>query len=87
MSDVSAVDDGELVPGPSAAQFDVWGRFAWLAFAVVLVVAIALTSIPLAILAVVAIIAAFALGARSARVTRRERDLGYSTVFDFPGFA
>ena len=77
----------DVVPGPSAAAFDVWGRLAWLASAVLFVVAAALPSIPVAVVALLGVVAAVVLGLRSSRVTRLERELGYSTVFDFPGFA
>ena len=77
----------DVVPGPSAAAFDVWGRLAWLVAAVLFIVAAALVSIPVAVVALLAVVAAIVLGVRSSRVTRLERELGYSTVFDFPGFA
>ena len=77
----------DVVPGPSAAAFDVWGRLAWLAAAVLFIVAAALPSIPVAVVAFLGVVVAVVLGLRSSRVTRLERVLGYSTVFDFPGFA
>ena len=77
----------DLVPGPTAAALDVWGRLAWLAAAVLFIVAAALQSIPVAVVALVGVVAAVVLGLRSSGVTRLERQLGYSTIFDFPGFA
>ena len=77
----------DVVPGPSAAAFDVWGRLAWLASAVLFIVAAALPSIPVAVVAFLGVVVAVVLGLRSSRVTRLERKLGYSTIFDFPRFA
>ena len=77
----------DVVPGPSAALFDVWSRLAWLVAVVVLILAAALQTLVLAIVGLLAVAAALYLALRSSRVTRLERDLGYSTVFDFPGFA
>lgn len=77
----------DVVPGPSAAVYDVWSRLAWLLAVVVLIIAAALQSLALAIVGLLAVAGALFLALRSSRVTRLERDLGYSTVFDFPGFA
>jgi hypothetical protein len=84
---------GEAAPGPTAAQLDVWGRLAWLA-GLVLVVAAALafgssTGAGLAVggAALVFVVLAIILGLRSSRAARQEKALGYSTLFDFPGFA
>ena len=77
----------DVVPGPSAAVFDVWSRLAWLVAVVVLIAAAGLQSLVLAGAGLLAVAGALFLAIRSSRITRLERDLGYSTVFDFPGFA
>lgn len=78
-----------MVPGRTAAEFDLAGRFAWLAAVVVSLVALVSrspVSIALAVVAVALIAAAILLGVRSSRVARLEKDAGYSTLFDFAGF-
>lgn len=83
----------DVVPGPSAAMFDVWGRVAWLGTVVLIVVWVALAAsgsiavIPVGVLGAAAIVAAIALGVRSSRVLVLEKAAGYSTIFDFAGFA
>ena len=81
------------MPGPTAAQWDVWSRLAWLAGAILIVVWALLASagslalIPVGILTAGAIASAIGLGVRSTRVVRLEKAAGYSTLFDFAGFA
>lgn len=81
------------VPGPTAAQYDVWSRVAWLAVAILIIVWVALAStgslavVPVGVVALAGIASAIGLGVRSARVVRREKAAGYSTLFDFAGFA
>ena len=78
-----------LVPGRTAAEFDVWGRVAWVAALVLGVVALFLAppaSVVLAGLSVAAIVAALLLGLRSSRVVKLEKAAGYSTLFDFAGY-
>jgi len=83
----------ETVPGPTAALLDVWARVAWLAGILLVVVWVVLASVgslavvPVGVLAAAAVVAAIALGVRSSRVLRLEKDAGYSTMFDFAGFA
>ena len=80
------------MPGPTAAQWDVWGRLAWLVGVLLIVVWVALVSagsiavVAVGILAAAAIVSAIALGVRSSRVVRLEKAAGYSTLFDFAGF-
>ena len=80
------------MPGPTAAQWDVWGRLAWLAGVLLIVVWVALVSagsiavVAVGVLAAAAIVAAIWLGVRSSRVVRFENGAGYSTLFDFAGF-
>lgn len=80
------------MPGPTAAQWDVWSRVAWLVGVLLIIVWVALVaagSIALVVVGVVAagaIVAAIALGVRSTRVVRLEKSAGYSTLFDFAGF-
>ena len=80
------------MPGPTAAQWDVWGRLAWLAGVLLIVVWVALFSagsiavVAVGVLAAAAIVAAIWLGVRSSRVVRLEKAAGYSTLFDFAGF-
>jgi hypothetical protein len=74
-------------------MFDVWGRIAWLAAIVLIIVWVVLASVgsiavvPVGVVAVAAIVSAFALGVRSSRVVLLEKAAGYSTLFDFAGFA
>ena len=74
-------------------MYDVWGRVAWLGTVVLIVVWVALAAsgsvavIPVGVLGAAAIVAAIALGVRSSRVLVLEKGLGYSTIFDFEGFA
>lgn len=78
-----------LVPGRTAAELDVAGRVAWVAALVLGVVALFLAppaSLVLAGLSLAAIVTALVLGLRSSRVVKREKDAGYSTVFDFAGY-
>lgn len=78
-----------LVPGRTAAEFDVWGRVAWILAVLLGVVALFLTapaSLVLAGASLAAIVAAILLGVQSSRVARREKDAGYSTLFDFAGY-
>ena len=81
------------MPGPTAAQWDVWSRLAWLAAVILIVVWVALASagsvalIVVGALAAAAIASAIGLGVRSTRVVRLEKAAGYSTLFDFAGFA
>ena len=78
-----------LVPGRTAAEFDVWGRVAWILAVLLGVVALFLSapaSLVLAGASLAAIVAAILLGVQSSRVARREKDGGYSTLFDFAGY-
>ena len=81
------------MPGPTAAQWDVWSRLAWLAAVILIIVWVALASagsvalIVVGALAAAAIASAIGLGVRSTRVVRLEKAAGYSTLFDFAGFA
>jgi hypothetical protein len=83
----------ELVPGPTAAQYDVGSRLAWLAVAILIIVWVALASagslavVPVGVVALAGIASAIGLGVRSSRVVRLEKTAGYSTLFDFAGFA
>ena len=85
--------EDDVVPGASAAQVDVWSRLAWLAAVVLGIVAIALISgdspggIGVLAVSIVAVISAIVLSVASSRIAGRERALGYSTVFDAPGYA
>ena len=81
------------MPGPTAAQWDLWSRLAWLAAVILIVVWVALASagsialVSVGLLVAAAIASAVALGVRSTRVVRLEKAAGYSTLFDFGGFA
>lgn len=81
------------MPGPTAAQWDVWSRLAWLAAVILIVVWAMLASagsialVPVGGVAVAAIASAIGLGVHSTRVVRLEKAAGYSTLFDFAGFA
>ena len=80
------------MPGPTAAQWDVWSRLAWLAAVILIIVWVALASagsvalIAVGVVAAAAIASAIGLGVRSTRVVRLEKAAGYSTLFDFAGF-
>lgn len=78
-----------VVPGRTAAEFDLAGRFAWLLSVVMGLIAFVAgrpVSIVLAILALALVVVAVLLGVRSSRVARLEKDAGYSTLFDFAGY-
>ena len=85
-----------LVPGPSAGRWDLWRRFAQLAWVLFLLVGVALVAtrvipalavgIPIGILVVTAVIASIVLARRAARTMKLERAAGYSTVIDAAGF-
>lgn len=83
----------ESVPGPSAAQWDLRRRLAWLAALLVLLVAAVLgatgvvTGLLLAIpVALAALVVSWVLGARCSRAMAAEKQAGYSTMFDFAGY-
>ena len=83
-------EHGALVDGPTAAQYDVRSRFAGVGAIVLGIVAVALGSpanLIVGCLAIALLAGAIIFGVTSARVAARERDLGYSSLFDFPGFA
>ncbi|MBN9240373.1 MAG: hypothetical protein BGO97_11715 [Micrococcales bacterium 70-64] len=77
----------ETVPGPTAALLDVWARVALFAAILVVILGGVLASIPVLVLAAVLFGAAIMLGVRSARAMAREKNAGYSTIYDVPGFA
>jgi len=74
-------------------MFDVWGRVAWFASVLLMIPWVALASVgsiavvPVGVVVAAAIASGIALGARSSRVVRLEKAAGYSTLFDFAGFA
>ncbi len=95
---MSASDlDPVLVPGPTAGQYDVWGRIAGLGILIGLVLGLILpvgfgiTGTGPVVLLIVLVVAPAALstvlGLRSLSTAKRERAAGYSTMYDFRGFA
>lgn len=87
---------GEVVPGPSAGRWDLWRRFAQLAWVLLLVVGVALVAtrsvpvlavaIPTAVLVVAAVVATVVFAARASATMKLERAAGYSTIIDAEGY-
>ena len=74
------------VAGPTAAQFDVWGRVVGVAAVLLGVLALVLRSIPVGVAATAVLGAAVALLVGSSRALASEKAAGYSTLYDFAGF-
>jgi len=93
MSDDGRPDDrrrNELVTGATAAQLDVRSRLAGLTAIVLGVVAVAQPSpwnLVIGAVSIALLVTAIALAVSSSRTAAREREAGYSTLFDFAGFA
>lgn len=91
----AAMSDTELVPGPTAGQYDVWARVAGLGIVVGLVLGIVpwlfgATGTPVVVtvgvLMVVPGLLSTYFSLQSLAVAKRERTAGYSTMYDFAGF-
>jgi len=91
------VVDSELVSGPTAGQFDVWARVAGLGILIGLVIGVAVpvalgiagtgALVFLVVLVVVPAVLSTAFSLLSLSTAKRERAAGYSTMYDFRGFA
>lgn len=86
-----------LVSGPTAGQYDVWGRVAGLGIlgglglGLILPVGLGITGtgplVLLVILVVAPAVLSTAFNLLSLSTAKRERAAGYSTMYDFRGFA
>lgn len=86
----------ELVPGPTACQLDVWGKlvglgipFSLLVGAILLAAGFAGSTLAIALtaLVVLAAIVSTVFMVWSGAVVKREKAAGYSTMYDFSGYA
>lgn len=89
------MSDTDLVPGPTAGQYDVWARVAGLGIVLGLVLGLVpwlfgATGTPVVVTVAVLMVAPGLLSTyfslRSLAVAKRERAAGYSTMYDFAGF-
>lgn len=87
--------DTDLVTGPTAGQYDVWARVAGLGIVAGLVLGLVpwlfgATGTPVVVTVAVLMVAPGLLSTyfslQSLAVAKRERAVGYSTMYDFAGF-